>query len=501
MSCESPNDLVEFPVDIIADLEVPVVKADIYIDPRAAAQHKISDPSSTMLLGPNSLGISPFSKTSSIHGRSMEDPLHFLLEYGDITDENGDAYTAFSIKEADASHPSASYSPIEPSQVRVHGMLDASTFERCKTVSKHLREAGVLTEWPIYQARPAFFPDTDGNLGLQKFRERVYESLVQTAQRSEAPPSISQLGLAGQNITEMQFGVMYRAMLSNVRLGEVKHFNEGKTFTHIANAISSLQKRNPHHFTQWDVHHGQQLDPRNPEDQKKYINVILPAIMGENLARFHRANCHHKYLHENNWTLAGEIVDLDSVSASDLYPDESSVVTTSSRMHDLVYGLSVLDSFIEDSFDWSDAERIYLSAYYTERLLDPNLSASDPESVILDALTTTSFEEAVMRGDQPAIVQADAIVEDLRNIYAGIENKPRNSAATELVAAIKGFEYFLAEAPELDDFKEQVQNWAASHGFKNEYWWGVFGPRVMTSEQLKLKAITWIASVDLPKSA
>ena len=48
-------------------------------------------------------------------------------------------------------------------------------------------------------------------------------------------------------------------------------------------------------------------------DIKRYIIDFLPTQMGLYLGRFHRLGLTHRYLHDQNWTAVGTVVDLDSV--------------------------------------------------------------------------------------------------------------------------------------------------------------------------------------------
>src|SRR5438105_714100 len=106
-----------------------VVQGDVFVDP--LARHIVKDPTRVPLIEA-SVNMTPFTKTSIVHGRSMEDPHGLVLDYTQpLVDENGDLYTSLSIKGADASLPTVSFNDVEINKVRVNGMLDPAAMDRC----------------------------------------------------------------------------------------------------------------------------------------------------------------------------------------------------------------------------------------------------------------------------------------------------------------------------------------------------------------------------------
>lgn len=369
-----------------------VVKADAFCDP--AAKASIVNPNTVPMLE-SSVRFSPFSKSSNKHGRSMEDPEGVVFTGEPITDEFGDVYTRFTIKGADCSLPSVSFYTIEPSLVRVRGMLDASTFERCRSVSALLREQGVLTEWPIFHKRPFRFPDGEKDVTLNAFRSMLYDNYIEEMRAahnegmgSNRVDNFGRVGVVGVGLSEIKFGVMYRAGLSPVRLWELtEHANWLTLRGHVADAIKALQIRRPEHFACWPEI--EILDPEDQKDQDLYLSEILPEIMGENLARFHNATCYHKYLHGGNWTLAGEIVDLDSVRCDVIDEADDKDYTTLDRLDEVINShnqMVLLGSLphIVDSSDmhWLDVSKSpisvswgrFKSSYFAERYQAPDLT-------------------------------------------------------------------------------------------------------------------------------
>ena len=207
----------------------------------------------------------------------------------------------------------------------------------------------------IYHARPSRFPVSravapTGVVGLQQLRTVLYELYVAENERNKLKGTISssigRVGLAGQAISELQFGVMYRGMMTHSRLWDVDAmkyqedlnesyetaikagappiFKEIITEASLAGetkgAIESLQRRKISDFNCWPELNV--LEPDNEQDRRRYLLDVLPKLMGENLARFHNTGAYHRYAHPGNWTLAGELVDLDSVRHPDISQDE-----------------------------------------------------------------------------------------------------------------------------------------------------------------------------------
>lgn len=280
-----------------------------------------------------------FSRVSTYHGRSIEDESGIIVSNQPISDENGDVYTSYSIKGAAKDSLYAQLYSIEPSGVRVNGLMDASTFTRVKEVSEVLRREGVLTEWPIYFARPKDFPVTsDKRLNLLGLKRRLYYDLIFENDMNKAiyPESgnipVGVVGAIGSGLLDMEFGVMYRASLSNARLCDIRALDRNELDDRTKNAIESLQLREPKYLTQWD--NIKDLDPSNPDDRQRYLTQILPELIAENVARFHNANAYHKYLHDGNITLAGEIVDLDSVMLPDVFEDDAQNMKPMSKINE-----------------------------------------------------------------------------------------------------------------------------------------------------------------------
>jgi hypothetical protein len=373
---------------------VRTVKQDLYIDPlaRGAIHHQGLVP----MLNKNAAVRCPFSKVTSYHGRSMQDPLGFIIDQSPLTDENNDVYTAFSIKGADASQPDAHYYAVEPNDVRVIGMMDANTFDRCQFISRLLRRNGVLTEWPIYHGRPKSFPVASGSTNLNGFRSDLLRNYL-TRQRqlrdlrdlgvstAEQPNDVEQTMTTIDGLSIMRFAVMYRAMLSNARVGELEYLKQsGDGPDYVTDAIEALIKRNPEHFAAWRKFSSLPINPESPVGHKYFLTRTLPGLMGASLARLHEIGGLHRYAHAGNWTLAGELVDLDSVRHPDFESDDAAHISPLGRLHELFTSRNDAVGTINDYIGKpsSLAEQSFNHAYFEERSYGPQ---TEFESIVLES--------------------------------------------------------------------------------------------------------------------
>lgn len=382
----------QFPIEF-----VPASRTHYYLDPFAATH--VVHPRQVPQLG-SSYNLYGFTKTSDFHGRSMSDPEGHLVRQEPLRDKHGDIYTAFSIKGADGSDPRLTYTDVDVNNLRANGLLDTSVFERARQMSEHLREQGVLTEWVMYQAMPRYYlGDQPGEkLSPLERNGQIYDASVRWEStlgvdnmraHGVGLPRLAELGKA---LIETRFGVMYRAMLSNVRLVEARQLEgvgvypgSGDLDRYVKEAIESLQTREPTHFGVWkDI---KDLQAESAVDQARYLQETLPSIMGENLARLHGAGCLHHFPHVGNWTLAGELVDLDSVSYEKNPADKEDITDLgrfSEVKHAAIWAAVCLgDLFVEKVAKEEDGKILLIrhnifkqfnDAYFAERVLHDGLS-------------------------------------------------------------------------------------------------------------------------------
>lgn len=307
---------------------------DIWIDEPALEQEIIRQANGVPQLNTDTHS---FTKTDEIiHGRCHNDPHLVVFAKDSIHDEFGLVYFVLSIKGMDLTKPFARYKPIGDLVIRVNGALEAETFYRCRKASELMRREGILTEYVFFQARPKQFPNgktITGKTNLQGFRNRLHEEYLRSQEEHDDfdPPEV--IDAVIRSIFESKFGVAYRGMLSNVRLGEIQYLQDKKQLgEHVSKAILALQMRKPVHFECWPEI--QKLNPFREEDHQYYLDEILPRLIGENLAKFHNAGFYHKYLHRNNVTICGEIVDTDSIRHVEIADSDGLEINFATRYAD-----------------------------------------------------------------------------------------------------------------------------------------------------------------------
>lgn len=384
----------------------PVLKTGLYIDP--LARDILVDPTTIPLIVDELQA--PFAKLTPNHGRSLIDLAGTAIKMGaEVKDENGDVFTAFNIKGSLFGDLSIGFSDIEPNQLRTNGALDVSLNTRCKKASKVLRAAGALVEWPLFSARPKAFPNPYFNeiaaidptaadyicesVGLNGLRYLLAQTLEANTEelqeyldfsnneyiKEQCRIELRQNRSALEGLSVVEYGVMYRGVLSNYRLSDLRLLTDAQQQDVIADAILALQKRKPDHMSTYsDI---ALLQPNNPEHREKYMNVVLPRLIGENLGILHNSLTYHRYLHKGNISVAGEIVDLDSVSGKGVYAYEE-VPTIYERLRDLQFVM--YDYPKPTGIDHTDVIHEILEGYITARYADD--SCSTLEGAMLDAL-------------------------------------------------------------------------------------------------------------------
>lgn len=452
---------------------VDVVKSDRYIDSLAR----------DIIINPDQVPIhflpqfSSFFRSSNYHGRSFEDPHQHAIRAGDIVDENDDVYRVVTIKGANTPNVNVQYAPHEPNQVRVNGMLDSSTFPRVQAISEHLRREGVLTEWPVYHARPKLFPiwsapsrqgqeptvarlsQTQFMDGLAKDYEAVFSEPGNRSKRAKQLISVGQYGAALQGLIEFRSGVMYRAMLSNVRLAEINEFTPLSFMYSVSSAILALQDRKPDHLWTWEQIAA--LDPFDVEDQHIYLNEILPKIMGDNLAMLHNAGAQHRYPHAGNWTLAGELVDLDSVSCGDIFEDDKAKVDMARRFADIDLVIEEIVSIHEDSEIFTDPVEFvsrFTNLYFSERNLSEDISKQ--EQIIIDT-TLADQPEVGINMPYPEIIKfsSSETADMIRRLTAALLKSAKSEGTDRSPIDQCLGEWYEKAQPQVDDYFANVDLW------------------------------------------
>lgn len=402
---------------------------DIWLDPPALDQGIVREPNKVPILsGPNH----DFTKSSLIHGRCHNDPNGYLFADTNVLDGYGNEYFALSAKGIDLSGPEVQLVQSGNFKIRVMGALEADTFYRCRKASEILRAAGILTEYVFYQGRPTKFPNgknSNGWTNLNGFRQRLFRDyknevaeFIEQGFREEDGTEFD-LATVKEELALNKFGVSFRGMISNIRLGELSQLQKDDLLgDHLCAALVGLQARKPDHFECWPEIEA--LNPSNKRDQTLYLLHVLPKLVGEQLALLHNIDGFHKFLHKNNWTLAGEIVDLDSIRHAEIEIEDMEEIipgakwfdfkTTYTELRDVytrLYGAGINPNVITKPF---------YESYFRSRQTSENFSIFEQlvcEHYLTDAQTDVLAVPFILDLDPLTI---DFLCEGIRDLLANV---------------------------------------------------------------------------------
>jgi len=357
---------------------LPATAREVYVDPFARAV--LVDPYTVPIIHTEQ-GRDRFPNVGVRHGRNHFDIGNEVFKSGmHLVDGFGNYYATATVKGIDAAKPTLTRDDHEPNDVSVNGLQDAETFVRCWAASRYLRKKHLLTEWLMYAAIPERLPDPTASdlsaVDQQAFKEIIHREFL-------TPTSVSYAGAAALDlINDVDFGVSYRAMLSPYRLFDAPHFSGNGLMDAIGSAIEALQRRRPPNYKTMKM--VAPLNAENEKDQLFYYQYCLPALIGENLAKVHNGGVSLHYPHGGNWSLAGEIIDLDSAMGKGIFKHTKmpldDPITQSDTMRDLFVSLTAAEKYID--FGKGRSLAMFVHSYICSRR-----RVTEAEGAVLAALT------------------------------------------------------------------------------------------------------------------
>jgi hypothetical protein len=411
------------------------VKGSVYVHP--CASEALIDPERIVILGNPYVEDPVFSRLTANHGRSHLDKIGVSVKTHNIVDEHGNKYGEFNLKGVDFSLPKPSLYDIEPSGVRVNGVMDAKTFPRVIEASAVMRAAGMFVEWPVYTARPKYFPGGSGGSGrdLLELKSDIFFDYATEQRGKSAEPRVQDVYDLGVGLLNMEFGVCYRAMKSNVRISDLSLLDRKERNKAIDNAIRTIGSLG----ISWINRHSEMtiVDPGEEDGRNIFLQSVVPKIMGWNLAKMRTLKnaegkvtpLYHKYLHPGNWTICGEIVDLDSVQGLYEYDVD---VGIDHHWEDLLHALfstnNLTDGLSEDSR--REAKRVLLRSYRRELRVENAMTQCED-----DVLSLTLFNQYP---SQSVAREADIFLNNsdpfCKNILSIVDDKMRDNEDPDMHA-------------------------------------------------------------------
>ncbi len=246
-------------------------------------------------------------KLSNSHGRDFE-----VGEAKAIWgDEFGNIYGSLNIKGDNVENLEMVINYQSDAGFKVRGLLHETDIPRIIEASRLLRSHGIDTE----KIERFIRPDELVVKGKRMTMEQVKEMLLRKAE-TESEEDID-LAKAKKFLEEEEFLFAVRSFQVTERVSDLVEQNEDTLDTFMAKIFSFInmresieaarQGRSPEHF-----------DATNNEDMARYFMEYLPKRFALNLAKIHSLGVSHRFLHNQNVSMAGGIYDLASLRGKGL---------------------------------------------------------------------------------------------------------------------------------------------------------------------------------------
>lgn len=253
-------------------------------------------------------------KISRFHGRSSS-----LPESGRVIweDEFGNIFTERGFKGLPKPNedPFLKLDENYPSGVRVNGLMVRSFLPRIIKASQYMRSHGLATERVIETREIEMVPFKGKQIPVEEWKRQTLANLPQTIidKGKEDPEFLKRLRAS---LESMEFVVVERDYPIGERIQDLSILTP-ETAKDFFRKVFSLHNLSLEKET--GTASQRKLDPDNPLDWQYYLGEVLPKKMGRYLAKFHSLGLSHRYATEHNWTLLGNLVDLDSVKGTPIF--------------------------------------------------------------------------------------------------------------------------------------------------------------------------------------
>jgi hypothetical protein len=242
----------------------------------------------------------PVGRLAGFHGRSLELLAGRVL----VTDQFDNQFRSLNVKGSDLSDPHFFKSATASRDFIVHGLQESLVMERVIRSSRLLRQAGVGTEYILGLALPTSFPVKPGESGIDDSADTPLANLLQhlATEFAEDEPAEGKSPLEVkqemiERFKDCDYLVSYRALDTKYRFGD---FEGSGAFDTVMEGLS-----------------GEINDPLAEEyltsiNPFSYMYTDFVPAFAANLAEMHNLGLSHGFLHANNISALGSIVDLDS---------------------------------------------------------------------------------------------------------------------------------------------------------------------------------------------
>ena len=247
----------------------------------------------------------PVGRLATFHGRNIE----VLADNVDIQDTFGNQFRSLCIKGSDFSDPHIFESATASRDFIVYGLQESLVMERIIRASKILREHGIGTEYICGLSVPKSFPlDKQGRAIDQKnpadfseFLETLAGKYASENQNDKSPLEIK-TGMI-ERFSDCDYLITYRALDCPYRFGELQDPEQFAKFKQFRKSITDDPS---------------EIERIESQSVFEYLEQDFVPTLAQNLAKLHKLGLVHGFLHRNNITALGSIVDLDSMNGEAL---------------------------------------------------------------------------------------------------------------------------------------------------------------------------------------
>lgn len=380
----------------------------------------------------------PVGRLATFHGRNLE----ILADAVEIEDEMGNQFYSLGIKGSDMSNLHLMKSVTAERDYIINGLQESLVMERVLRASRLLRENEVDTEYICGLVIPDTFLAKQAEallaeteiLSLPELLERLASQEAANNPADGKSPLETKLDLI-DTFKDCDYLISYRAMNCPYRFGELRkpeQFNEFLAFARNIHPPEVTEKLFGPDATAED-----------------YILDYYTPVIAQNLARMHSLGLRHGFLHSNNVTALGAVVDLDSCrgEALELGDEPSKEEDYSDDLSKVLAGIhgalhSVLDERQKDGTpDQSLNHFLSLSAsifllYYFEERFGGDIDRQ------IEFLANVDISQHTERSTDKLI--ADIAIVDLYRILKK-KQEDRKSYEDEVLTSLKEIEVLLAE--------------------------------------------------------
>jgi hypothetical protein len=287
-------------------------------------------------------------RLAPFHGRNIE----VLADRVAIKDKYGNRFGSLCIKGCDFSDPHFMPSPTAQRDHVVNGLQESLVMERVLRASQLLRKKGIGTEYILGLSQPLTFPVPDSAnqiagrlMDLPEFLDTMAGRYAVEQVDEEGKTPVEALAIKTELIDRFKdcdYLISFRAMDAPFRLGEIADLDQFEALREFL-FEQPLRKRAKRF-----------IKKATPDS---FVERVAAPMFGENLGKMHKLGVAHKFLHSNNISALGSIVDLDSVYGAPLGLGDAEV-DADGYITDVSQAIrSIMDVF-NDMSDYDTAEEI-----------------------------------------------------------------------------------------------------------------------------------------------